>query len=364
MSRVSLASLLLVALTMALSSQAALARGVNDYALDRTFNLPAPNGDSFGAVLLDPLPDGRLLLVNGSEVLVENAVYGGSFSSLGSVGAGFTPGFTPTFLAVSPDGSKAAVGDNGFPTMNLVVFDTANPAAATNFVVSNNAGAWIDNTRIAVTSFSGVDVLNTSSGTVTNVINNIGGASAGITFDSAGNLYTGNGYDDTAPYDAGLIKAFSAGQWQGVLGGNPALDFQSTGTPVADLLSAGSLGFDQWGNFYVGGAEFFGSNPNKDAGYAALGADMAVQDALNSPTSPPAVDASAPADVLRKFASPASTLHAFQAPIWNYNPVTDELYLTYFQTGEVQVWTPEPGSLAAMVLGGAAVLMRRKRRAG
>jgi len=42
------------------------------------------------------------------------------------------------------------------------------------------------------------------------------------------------------------------------LSGGSAINFESSGTLVANLLSAAFLGFDKQGNLYVGGGDFAG----------------------------------------------------------------------------------------------------------
>src|SRR5262249_23325889 len=148
---------------------------------------------------------------------------------------------------------------------------------------------------------------------VTPVVTNIIGASAGVSIDAAGNLYVGNGFGS----DTGLIKAFTAANWQSALATNTPLNFATQGTPVADLLSAYPIGFDASGNMFVGGGDFFGGSG--DYGYAAFVDAAAVASALATPQSSPPITAASSAAVLRKFASPQGTIDNAQPPNWNYN---------------------------------------------
>ena len=335
------------------------AAGIADYTATRTFGLPPAGTDSGGNVLLDALPDGRLLAVNGSAALVETAVGSGTFASLGAVGGYAPPSFGGSFLTVSPDGTRAAVGANG--SGQVTVFNTATPATATTFggAQYDFDAAWADNSRLAVSNSAGVQILNTTTGGATTVVTDVGGASAGVAFDAAGNLYTGNGYDydATSGSSTGTIKAFSKTAWQAALTGGTAADFEATGTAVAKLLSAGSLGFDKSGNFYVGGGDFFGGSG--DFGYAALVSASAVQNALAGGA---VVTASSDASALRKFASPAATVSADESPIWVYNDATGDLDLRYFDESGVTVYgVPEPTMLAGVLLGGLAMLRRRRK---
>src|SRR4029079_5399768 len=138
----------------------------------------------------DPLPNGRLMLLNGSTVSLETAPPRGTFTTLGNV-AGFAPPFGPSFLAVSPDGTRAAAGSNGGGFVD--VCDTSNPSLVTNYSMSDFSGEWIDNRYLVIANSaagSTVQVLDTTTSSVTTVINNIGGASAGVALDAAGNMYT------------------------------------------------------------------------------------------------------------------------------------------------------------------------------
>lgn len=334
-----------------------------DYVLSRSFQLPAPRPDSGGTVLFDALPDGRLLVLNGAEVSVETGPRSGSFSVLGTI-PGFSPTFGPAFVAVSPDGTRAAAGSNGLGS--VVVFSTADPAVRTVFPVQDYDAVWLDDTRLAIansTSTTGVQVLDTLSGVVTSVVVNVGGASAGIALDRNGYLYTGNGFDfSPVGSGTGWVKAFPATSWQAALAGGPPLDFEASGIPVVDLLAAASLGFDTFGNLFVGGADFFGGSG--DVGYAALVSADAVAAALASAGSTPPITPASGSDVMRRFLSPPHTLEAFRAPLWGYNDATGELYLRYLQEPTVQVWVvPEPVLGTVLVLPAMLLLRRRKRAA-
>jgi hypothetical protein len=270
---------------------------------------------------------------------------------------GFLPSSGPSFLAISPNGTRAAAGSNGGGS--VVVFDTSNPAISTSYPASDFGGEWLNNNLLAISNGFGsakVDILNTSTAVVTPVVTNIIGASAGVSIDSAGNLYVGNGFGS----DVGLIKAFAAAGWQSALATNSPLNFATQGIPVADLLSAYPIGFDGTGNMFVGGGDFFGSSG--DYGYAALVDAAAVASALALPQATPPITSASSAGVLRKFASPQSTIDNFQPPNWNFNAATAELYLNYtFGGTEVSVYgtVPEPSCILLAALCGMLFLTRR-----
>jgi hypothetical protein len=354
---------LVVAITSLTTVCESLAVGIDDYRHQRTFVLPVPGPGAGGNVLFDPLPDGRLLVLNGANVSVETAPQSGTFASLGDI-PGFAPGFGPSFLAVTPDGARAAAGSNGGGS--VVVFETSDPNSVASFAMQDFSGEWIDNRYLAVSNFTssaGVQVLDTATAVVTQVIANIGGASTSVTFDGAGNLYTGNGFDLVpGGSETGWIKSFSAAAWQNALATSTPLDFETTGVPVADLLTGFPLGFDTSGNLFVGGGDFFGGSG--DLGYAALVNASAVADALAFPQIAPTINSASPADIVRKFASPPQTIEFSQPPSWNYNFSSGELYLNYaFGDGMVDVYAvPEPNSFFLASLGTTLLILLRRVR--
>jgi hypothetical protein len=354
-----IAALFVVFAAVAAADQT-IAVGVYDYQVTRSFSLPTPI-NMFGQVLYDTLPDGRLLLLNETTVSVETGLKTGTFNTLGNI-AGFLPSFGPSFLAVSPDGTHAVAGTGG---NSVTVFDTSNPLSTMNYTIADFSGDWIDNRYLAIanatsSTVSRVQLLDTVTSAAVSVVDNIRGASAGVAFDSAGNLYTGNGFD-TLPggSSAGWIKAFSAASWQNAFATNTPLDFEASGTPIADLLSAYPIGFDGSGNMFVGGSDHFGSG---DSGYAALIDAAAVGNALAVPQATPPITPSSSAAVLRKLLSPSPS----DSPYWNYNAATGELYLSYaFGDGHVDVYTavPEPSCILLVVVSGMLFLSRRLPRA-
>jgi hypothetical protein len=339
-----------------------LAVSIDQYRLQRTFSLPAPNPAAGGNVLYDALPDGRVLVLNGAGVSVETAPQSGAFTALGDI-PGFTPNFGPSFLAVAPDGARAAAGTNG--AGSVVVFSTSDPTTVTSYSMQDFSGEWIDDRYLAVANFTtsaGVQVLDTNTSVVTSVISNIGGASTSVAFDAEGNLYTGNGFDlAVGGSETGWIKAFTAATWQNALATNTPLDFETAGVPIADLLTGYAQGVDASGNLLVGGSDFFGGSG--DIGYAALASASAVADALASPQPLPPITSSSPASEVRKFPSPPETIEFFQPPSWNYNNATGELYLNYaFGDGTVYVYAvPEPAALLLVGTGAVCILLCRVR---
>ena len=339
----------------------AVAADASAYRFLRSFNLPVANAASGGTVLFDALPDGRLLTLNGATVSLETAVGSGSFNTVGDV-ANFAPSFGASFFAISPDGTRAAVGSNAG---SVFVFNTNTPATSTTYAVNDFEAAWLDNSRLAIANASpagtGVQVLNTTTSAVSSVIGSIGGFSGGVAVDAAGNLYAGNGFNTTAGgSDTGWVKAFTPAQVHAAIASGTSINFEAAGTPIVDLLSGSTLGFDGSGNLYVGGGDFFGTSG--DFGYSAVVDADAIAAALAAAGSLPPIDSSSLASVLNKLVTPAS-VGAQNAPGVRFNEATGELLVGYFNESLVSVYTvPEPASLSLIALA-SAIVLRRKRAA-
>lgn len=350
------AVLTLVAASLA-AAPVARAGGFDEYFLAGSFSLPG------GAGVFDVLHDGRLVTLAGDQVLTETGVGSGAFAPIGSLPGADLPTFGASFLRVSPDGTRVAVGNNGgagFDHFQVGVFDLAG-LSGTWFSADHFDAAWFDDTRLALTAGpfgepAVVTLLDTTSAVPSDpsnpiVIGNIGGASAGIAFDGDGNLYTGNGFAIAGPSGTGLIKHFDNAAWTSALAGGPAVDFENEGTEIVDLLSAASLGFDGQGNLFVGGGDFAG-----DLDYAAVVNASAVSDALAGMV---VVDPLDPNQVLRLDPDELNDQNLYDV---RFNPVTGDLYL---RDGAVvyRYVVPEPAT-ASMLLAFlcAASLRRRQRR--
>jgi len=333
----------------------------------RAIGAPPVASGSF-STLGASLADGRLIAATGLGVYVETGVGTGAFTLAATLDSALVGGATdPSFLSVSPDGSRIALGAgfdfNAGATRPVVVFDASLLGGATvidssnakAFDVAHFEAAWADNDRLAVTagdfgSPARVDLLDVSSDAsapdVRTVVENIGGASAGVAFDSAGNLYTGNGFDGAAGgSETGTIRAFASAAWDGI----SPVDFETDGALIGEALSAGGLSFDAFGNLFVGGGDF----DEGDAGYVGVVAADAIADALAGLG---AFDLNDPASV--RMLDPIGSGSAFYGLF--FNGATGELVITdgasWFAT------VPAPGALA-LPLGGA-LLVGRRRRAG
>lgn len=326
------------------------------YELTGSFDLP------IGAGVFDVLPDGRIVTVAGPTVLVEIAAGSHTFEPVGSLPAPDFSDFGPSFLRVSPDGATIAIGNGGgatFVNYQVGVFQMSDLAGGW-FAAPHFDGAWIDGTNLALTAGdfgepAFVSVLDTSSpnpGDPSNtvVIENIGGASAGIAFDDSGRLYTGNGFATSGPSGTGAVKAFDQKLWSDALDGGETVDFENDGVLIVDVLSATSLGFDGEGNLHVGGGDF----AEDEIDFAALINATAITDALFG-LGP--ADLADPMEV--RFFDPDET-NAFNFYDLNTNPLLEELYIREGLTVYVFA-VPEPGTLV-LVCAIGTVLLKRSRR--
>ncbi len=285
---------------------------------------------------VDAGPDGRLVVAVGLEIYREDAPGAGSYTLVGTL-PGTPPMFGPAFVKVSPDGSKIAYGDNSggvgvydFPSLTGVVFNAFHFDAT-----------WLDDDHLAITDFGVVTLLDVTSADPMNptnpvLIQNIGGASAGIAFDDAGNLFTGNGFALGGPSATGDIKVFDAASWSAAITSGMPLDFENGGQFLGNVLSASPLGFDGRGNLFVGGGDAFGGGAS---GYAAVISRGAVESALAGAG---ALDANDPLRALQLDPNPASG--SFYSV--TYDPASGELLLGEFGAASLWVFKPStyPGS--------------------
>jgi len=330
----------------------------------REIALPPVGPGSF-SVALDALADGRLVAATGLSVFVETAVGSGLFAQAATVDGALVGGSTdPSFLSVSPDGSKIALGAGfGKP---VVVFDASvlsttapgsiTAAAASVFHVDHFSAAWADDSSLAIASGafgspSIVSLLDVTSDPLspvhTTVVANIGGASGGVAFDAAGNLYTSNGFDlGPGGTGTGAVKAFAPSQWSPA---SPAPDFESAGQFVIDILSASSLAFDGEGDLFVGGGDSFGPG---ETGFLAVVRAGAVQSALAG--AGPIDPLSADVRRLDPLGDGSGLYSVF------FNEATGELYAQ--AGGRLFATLPSPGGAATLLVAALAGGSVRRRR--
>ncbi len=351
--------------------QLAEASGSSDSAFNsygasyRMIDLPPVSGGSFSTVG-DALPDGRLVSTTGNGVYLETGVGTGAFDLVSTIDTGpFGSDPDPAFLRISPDGSRIALG-GGFGKP-LAVFSTSElgtPAIPTKIDASNTAhfdvnhfdAEWMDNNQLGITAGkfgdpSFVSLLDVTSPTAAPVnpiiINNINGASGGIAFDSAGRLFTGNGFDSGIPglSETGSHRIFEPSDWSIA---SPA-DFEVDGVYLGDILSASSLSMDSEGNLAVGGGDF----AEGMTGFMGVISAQAIKDAMGGVP----VDPNDPMD-LRRLDPLNNGLGFFGS---SFNAFTGELFVT--DGAKWWATAPSPGPAAALVIFALDLSRRRKRAA-
>ncbi len=337
-------------------------------------DLPAIGIGSFGTSAA-VLADGRIVASTGNGVYLESAVGSGVFDLVSTFDSAQMAGSVdPSFLCVSPSGERLAVG-GGFGKP-IAVFDIdalGVPGApmellagvsADYFSVGSYDAAWYDEASLALTGGdwgqpAHVTLLDTSSDPSLPdnpiIVSNIGGSSAGIAFDAAGTLFTGNGFAGNGPSDTGHVKAVAYADWQAGLQGDPA-DFEQEAIFIVDLLSAGSLGFDAEGNFFVGGGDAFSG----DTGHFALIDNQALADALAGLS---AIDLGDPTQVRTFDPEGTGSVGSYTVA---YNPVSGDLYGGWadgYSSGDAVTWAvyniPTPTSGLLLAIGGASLRGRR-----
>lgn len=317
-----------------------------DYALVGSYAVP------FNAY--DILPDGRLLGISGTDILIQDGLNASTYTALGSLPAGSLPSFGASFLSVSPSGARIAIGDNGFPgtgqdvfILNVADLSTSAPTIPAIVNTFNSNGAWADESTLfvsgAIDSMSPgvVNRIDADALTSTTVIANIQGASAAITIQD-GALYTGNGGGAGTGFAAtGAIAGFDLASLSSAVS---PVDFDA-GLLVADALSAFSLDLDDAGNLIVGGGSF----GEGEFGYISVLEAAAL--ATSSGDSPASV-----LDGQQLF--PATGTFGF--PSARFNPVTSEILVTDFNGSVLRYAIPAPGAAALLVMGGLAGTRRRR----
>lgn len=319
----------------------------------------------------DALPDGRIVAVTGNSVYLETARGSGAFNVVAVFDPSETGGASdPAFVRISPDGSRIAVGIGFGKPVAIVPMSSLgtpglprmlSPALADYYHIAHFDGAWADSSHMALTygnfgSPSAVSLLDLSSLPASplnpTIISGIGGASAGIAFDAAGRLFTGNGYDlGPGGSTTGTIRAFSRSVWDVNIPRSP-VDFETTGTLIGDVLSASPLLFDGEGNLIVGGGDF----GDFDVGYVGVAKAAAVAAALAG-LGP--INSADPGSLKRL--TPTPDPFAFYGAAFNRGTGELCVTLTDFGTGDNTWFATAPAPWTAALLIAAAGLGRRRR---
>ena len=253
--------------------------------------------------------EGRILAATGKTVYLQKT-YGPATSDPDHwlKVATVSNNMDPSFVRISPDGTKIALGlGYGQPLLvfpaslldpdnpPLLIDADGNPApGVTVYNVNYYDADWADNQYLVINGGqwpgppygSGVGVLDTSDPNDQGraLITNIPGASAGVAVDADGNLVTGIGYAPGPPNRTGEIKLWNSSEWS--TSPEAALNYEDNNRIVArNVLSAAYLGTDEEGNLHVGGGDAFGTGGASENGYAAL-ISKAVIDRVADPSGP------------------------------------------------------------------------------
>ena len=271
------------------------------------------DGHALDAPLVDFLPDGRMVVVEGGsateiEIAVEEAAGSLSFSYVTSL----VPGdeFSYGSFVKALDNATVVVGAS-------TIIYLVDLSAGTSEILTeiDNFDAALNGNDLYVTrmtynadwSYNGyvtrIDLADPDA--PVDVITGIPGASAGVCLDDGGNLYTGNGYSNAGVDETGLIKRFDLS--------SAPLDW-SAGTSCGDILSAGTLIWVGGGMMLVGGGDTFGSGD--DDYFALLYTDSAATVLQFDP------DAAANSNY--KLSAGAGR---FAASVWDYATSSGTIYL-------------------------------------
>jgi len=293
----------------------------DDYAVYDQRQLWLPDVSDAGhlqaASVMDTLADGRLLVVttrdsntikqDASDALpqlfLQSAAGSKQFDWVADLPLADPPlgdvpwiDYAGAFLSVSPSGHRVAVGNN---LGTVGVFSTrelrpeGSPPAVTWFDLYDDAAdyvdefdaAWIGDRLLAVSHLpwangspddARISILDTRSSPDDVVFDAvIDGlfASAGVAVDTAGAIYTAEGYRVDGYLATGTVKRFSATQWQDARNEGTPLDFRYRGSLVPPsgqaYSSAGSLLLDAAGHLLIGGG-LLGSGTDQTEGFAVV----------------------------------------------------------------------------------------------
>ncbi len=351
--RAALGAAVSIGVSLSVSAQTARA-GVAPYSLVGSYALPSGAAGDFNPVPVDVLPDGRLIgVASDGRILVQSAVNSGSYLQAGSVDGAIFSGlfgnYGASFVSVSPDGSRLAIGDNGaFNRVHFVGMAALSPVTTSATVavdVPNFDGAWADGSTMYVSGYgatAGVWRVDAAGLTSTQVISNPTGGAGGVAIRS-GRVFSGDGFnpsDGGAP--TGNVRAFDLAA---LTGATSAIDFGS-GTLVADALSASPVRFDSWGNMLLGGGDFFAGSG--DFGYAAVVGSDAILAALGGGGAAP--------DSSELRLSPAGGFAYYGV---GFNEFTGEL-LVFADGTAYRYAVPAPGTFGLLGLAGFVAFGRRR----
>lgn len=352
---------LLIATTVLFSAGRSWAKDI--FKQQRVIALPGDGGDPLGS-----LPDGRIVCVTpDAQVHIETVAGSGFFETAAVLADADFSSFGVAFTEVSPDGNWLAVGNNGgaaFGRYEVGVFNTSDfsgrwmgrlPPGETGGILHYSA-VWLDNRHLALAGGqfgapSFVDALDTQSSPTTSpkltrIVDQIGGASAGIALDASGNLVTGNGFTGDGPSRTGAVHVIPAQAWRDTLRqGSAPVRFETNSIPIVRTLSAAGLTFDGRGNLWIGGKDVFGSNPSNERDFIAVVDARAYETVLNGG---PAISSSN--DTTKVTRLDPGVNQDDQTYVAHFNAATDEVLVRDTNTNVAYSYRPQASTASAPVM--------------
>jgi hypothetical protein len=234
--------------------------------------LPLPAPGSFVSTLTF-LPDGRLIAFDGFTVYRQRHLLSSVLEPIGTLPAGFEGTTDPAFAVVSPDGRDIFLGAGaggsqfGNPAFNGNIFRLSARGGEATLVAQFPFHVEATFRRPQELVFSQgetsgpltgqVKLLDLRTQAVSLLVDGIPGAPSGVAFDRRGNLYAGLGFGQD-PARTGEIRRFGRAAIRSALLTGIALDFDSDGELVVQVLSGSNLQFDLFGRLWVGGGDIIG----------------------------------------------------------------------------------------------------------
>ncbi len=322
---------------------------VPPYGLVGSFELPA------GAAAFDVAPDGRVAAVRGGEIHFQDAPNAPGFTRLGSVPSSLINAFGASFIRVSPNGARIAIGDGNFGSgASVLLLDAASLSPSADSPVAtvltpNYDATWSGNTTLLVTGAqfgvgSFLSRVDADALTSTTVLTNVGDGSGGVAIRN-GLAFVGAGFDLTpgSGVETGDVRAVDLAT---LLATGTPLDYASAGTLAARALSGAFLAFDDVGSLVVGGGDFSGEN-----GFASVIDGDAVNAALAGGPFATSANGLSLAPAGGQFYSTA------------FNPVTGEVLVRAFGDDTVFRYAVPAPSVTMLALFGGIFAHRRRRAA-
>ena len=233
----------------------------SDFTMAQDVTLPPPAEGSFSTVF-DFLPDDRLVTFNGFEISIQNRPGSSDFEPIGTLPSEFAGGSDAAFILTEPDADFFVLSTGADGNIFTLPITGGEAELITNIPLNFSATfdseqsdeLFINRGTQPSGPFTGsqVEQLSLLTGDIQTIIEDIPGASAGVGFDSFGNLYTGIGLDPDGQRTGEIRRFLSDDVDESIQTGTP-LDFDDDGEFVAQVLSATGLVFDEEGDLWVAG---------------------------------------------------------------------------------------------------------------